>query len=185
MDPNNTPQPGAFQGGQPRNPYQPLVPDHSTERQMQVNYPQGEYVPQSGMATQQMMPMGYVRPNQPVYQGWEPGMFKNSFWGCFDDCGTCLEATFCPCILYGRNYDAIHGEGCTQQCFAYLVAAYFGAHCLIRIDFRKDLKQKFNIPQEEVKDCLLTYFCDCCAISQEAREIKWRKQEAMRRGVPF
>jgi len=38
---------------------------------------------------------------------------------------------------------------------------------------------------DETNDCLMHWFCVVCAISQEAREIKTRKIEASRRGLPF
>lgn len=147
--------------------------------------PGNQIVPGNMMAGGQPMPGVIVQMNQPNPCLWESGPYKNELCGCFDDCKTCLMSFCCSCIQYGKNYEQIHGEGCLQQGLIYLALAYFKIPCIVHMGFRKEVRQKFNIPGTDWDDFLITWCCSCCALAQDAREIEWRKQEAARRGIPF
>jgi len=101
-------------------------------------------------------------------QQWNSGLF-----GCFSDIGSCFITCLFPCFTYGKNYEAIHKEGCGGQGCCYLLMSYIGCPCLIHKDLRGDVRRKYNL-DEGCGDCLTTCFCSRCAICQEAREIKFR-----------
>ena len=39
------------------------------------------------------------------------GEFKHGLFGCFDNCGLCVMAYFCPCIVFGKTAEKV-GESC-------------------------------------------------------------------------
>ena len=93
-------------------------------------------------------------------RGW-----THSFFGCFDDCGTCrfplaafvlvephppvpgLTATFCPCIVYSKissrldhlsNRGSPHpsgGDACSGACVGYAATCYCGISCILQVRF--------------------------------------------------
>ncbi|GLJ21302.1 hypothetical protein SUGI_0391380 [Cryptomeria japonica] len=98
--------------------------------------------------------------------------------GCFEDCSTCCVTTFLPCVTFGRVAEHAENEGSGPGCFAqgflYVLFSILGVPCLYTCGYRKKLRLKYGLPDEPCGDCVVHLCCDCCALSQEAREIKIR-----------
>ena len=114
---------------------------------------------------------------------WEPSDWKDGLCGCSSDIPICLCSFFCPCVQYGRNNEEILKVPCFGACISYYCLGTCGLQCCIAAPFRGSLRSKFNIVGGFAGDCLVHYFCTCCALSQEAREIKTRKFEAQEKGI--
>eukprot|EP01098_Paradermamoeba_levis_P004438 TRINITY_DN1903_c0_g1_i2.p1 TRINITY_DN1903_c0_g1~~TRINITY_DN1903_c0_g1_i2.p1 ORF type:complete len:113 (-),score=22.26 TRINITY_DN1903_c0_g1_i2:278-616(-) len=101
--------------------------------------------------------------------------WKNGLCGCMDDMETCLCACFCPCIQFGKNYEALEGSGFVPMCVAWTCLSMMGKlSCFLGCFRRAELRKRFNIKGNSVEDFCCHCCCDCCAIAQEAREIKGR-----------
>ncbi|GLJ21301.1 hypothetical protein SUGI_0391370 [Cryptomeria japonica] len=100
---------------------------------------------------------------------WSTGLF-----GCFQDCSICCETTFLPCVTFGRV--AEHAENnntscCTQGCL-YVLFCMLGVPCLYTCGYRRKFRQKYDLPEEPCGDFCVHLCFECCALSQEAREVK-------------
>lgn len=114
-------------------------------------------------------PYGGYPPAQvvaPAVQEWSTGLC-----GCCDDCGICCFTVFCPCCQYGKNYEAVHGSGCCSQGFVWCILAGCYLSCCVHTGLRKDVRQRYNIP-EGSNDCCTVFWCGPCAVCQEARQLK-------------
>ena len=192
MEPTNdnmfyNPQPMTMQG-------QPMQGPPTQGQLMQGQPMQGQPMQGQPMMAQpiygQPMAGGQMMPGMNIQVGqnqsvWELGPYKHELCGCFEDIPSCLLSWCCPCIQFGQNYEQIHKDGCLQQGLIYAVLMWFGVPCIIHMGFRKEMRQKFNVPGSDLEDFLITCCCGCCALAQDAREIEYRKQEAARRGLPF
>jgi len=99
---------------------------------------------------------------------WKSGLFD-----CFSDCGTCCVTFVAPCIQYGLNAEQLDGSSCAGHCCAYYILEQLGCCCLIHMQRRQALRQRYNL-EEDCNDCLATTFCAPCAICQESREMAFR-----------
>jgi len=127
--------------------------------------------------------------------------WKESWSGCFEDWNSCLMATFCPCIQFGMNYTATSypyfnepaGEVISKNkgkvvcaCALWLAGAWFcggiGTGILQCLN-RGTLREKYNIStgdcSDSLGDCALSFCCQCCALAQEFKELRWREQQPM------
>ena len=118
-------------------------------------------------------------------QSFQPGPWVESFCGCCSDIASCLMAWCCPCIQYGINYEAIHHSGCLLCGCVYCCLRSCNLQCCVHMGLRGNIRQKFNIYGGGLEDCCLTWCCPCCALAQEAREIKIRRHEAAVKGIPW
>ena len=100
--------------------------------------------------------------------------WKAGFWGCCDDVGICCKSFCCPCIQYGQNHNAINAGGSGCQCLIFCLLGIFDLSWCVGCPFRTALRKRWGIEGNQCVDCLAQAFCACCAVSQEAREIKLR-----------
>ena len=135
------------------------------------------------MSAGQPMPQTVV-----VIQGqgqFQPGDWEESLFGCLSDIPSCLLTCFCSCVQYGQNYEAIHHDGCITQGCIYACLMSCGLQCCVHQGLRGHIRQKFNIFGGGMGDCLATWCCPCCSLTQEAREIKYRRHEAAAKGIAW
>jgi len=112
--------------------------------------------------------------------------WHEKLFGCFRDMPICCVGMWCPCVLYGRNQQRIGDGSCG---FGYECCGYFccllvplllccGSPplcCLIAAPKRQYFRLRYGLRKEEdCDDWHLTFFCGCCAMCQEAREMKYR-----------
>ncbi|KXJ19586.1 protein PLANT CADMIUM RESISTANCE 10 [Exaiptasia diaphana] len=96
--------------------------------------------------------------------------WSSGICGCFEDMSICATSYFCPCIVAGKNAEAM-GESCLLYgCLSTMgcVGIFFGAK------IRERVRQIYAIEGSFGHDCLMHWFCPVCAYAQEAREIKSR-----------
>lgn len=96
---------------------------------------------------------------------WETGLCE-----CFSDCNTCCSAYCCGCFDVAYHYSAAEDrhcgpmDGCGGVC-CFLCCATFA---------RNKIRQKYDIPGTFVGDFCCIWFCTCCAIAQQSRELRQR-----------
>eukprot|EP01089_Gocevia_fonbrunei_P020566 TRINITY_DN76_c0_g1_i2.p1 TRINITY_DN76_c0_g1~~TRINITY_DN76_c0_g1_i2.p1 ORF type:complete len:104 (-),score=9.38 TRINITY_DN76_c0_g1_i2:205-516(-) len=95
---------------------------------------------------------------------WQEGLF-----GCFSDIESCLCSCFCPCVQIGKNIEAVDGDGCVLWAILYMFLP-----CIIGTVERGKVRQKYSIEGSVISDLFCSWCCGCCAMAQEAREIKAR-----------
>ncbi|KAN0139171.1 PLAC8 family domain containing protein [Lactarius tabidus] len=109
---------------------------------------------------------------------WSHGLFDYT-----DDCGLCVHATCCPCVVYSKNKQRLRhlqnhgtplpggGKRCTADCSIYgLLILPFHAWILLIAD-RVKVRSRYNIRGGTMNDCLTASFCRPCLLTQQSREI--------------
>ncbi|XP_057850213.2 protein PLANT CADMIUM RESISTANCE 7 [Cryptomeria japonica] len=131
-------------------------------------------------------------PSPPPQQGnpLRPTQWSSGLCFCTDDPSLCLLTFFCPCITFGRIAEIV-GEGSPKcgvsgviygllcvtwyACFGvYGVICVSGFASCYSCTYRTKMRAKFNLAEIPVRDCLLHFFCEPCALCEEYKELKHR-----------
>ncbi|PON86477.1 PLAC8 motif-containing protein [Trema orientale] len=111
----------------------------------------------------------YINGSQQPSSQWTTGLC-----GCFEDTSSCMTTCCCPFITFGRNAEIID-RGRTTCASAGLI--FYLLNCcafMYSCTYRTKLRGLYSLPEEPCKDCCVHYFCVCCALCQEYRELKNR-----------
>ncbi|KAJ6472053.1 PLAC8-domain-containing protein [Mycena sanguinolenta] len=155
----------------------------------QQQVPAGPYQAQQPMATVQMQLGGGSRNvlGKPV-DGNGKREWSHGLCGCFDECGTCCLACWCPCIAYGKNtqrlnYLTDHGRPdpdaggcCSGACCGYCILTHFGIHWILQFMGRGNTRGRYSIEGGGCGDCLTSWCCGPCDLVQVSREIKLEEE---------
>ncbi|KAI0305344.1 PLAC8-domain-containing protein [Multifurca ochricompacta] len=110
---------------------------------------------------------------------WSFGLFD-----CFSECGLCCWATWCPCVVYGKNKERLRnlqdqgvplpggGERHTDDCCVYGALNFPGYGWVLQISTRADIRNRYGIRGDGNGDCFASGCCTPCALTQERREIE-------------
>jgi len=110
---------------------------------------------------------------------WSYGLFD-----CFSVCGLCCFAAWCPCIVYSRNrqrlrslqYQGIPLPSGTEtndaQCCIYCGLLIAGYGWVLQIRTREEIRERYGIRSSPINDCLVSWCCNPCSLTQERREIE-------------
>ncbi|KAK4170011.1 PLAC8 family-domain-containing protein [Cladorrhinum sp. PSN259] len=168
-----SPQPSFQQQQQQQQPQQQPQPQQQQRQQpQQPQSPQpvtGVYQQQQAMAATHAAQV-HTLPAQT--QEWSNGLCDCG------PCSTCMLACCCPCILIGKtsarmrdpsmqSYDTFNGE-CMIACCLGGFAWIYG---MIK---REEIRQRFGIRGSGTDDCCVSYWCSCCALIQQEKEVKGR-----------
>jgi len=89
-------------------------------------------------------------------------ILESELFGCFDDCGTCLFACLCPCLISGNTMALANGS----WCYGCLCVGYC-AGCQ-----RSYIQQTVGVPDAGcLVNCLTRLCCPVCSLTQEARAV--------------
>ncbi|KAF8157214.1 PLAC8 family-domain-containing protein [Crassisporium funariophilum] len=115
--------------------------------------------------------------------------WSHGLCGCCGAFGTCLVATCFPCVVYGKNkhrYEHLTTKGaphpehggscCSGSCMTHGVFAICGLGFLFQMSNRKHVRQRYNIKGGGCGDCLTSFFCAPCQLTQDSREIELEEQ---------
>ncbi|KAH6868990.1 PLAC8 family-domain-containing protein [Thelonectria olida] len=106
--------------------------------------------------------------------------WTNSLCSC-GPCDICLLGTFLPCVLLGKTADRIrdptmrNARTCNSGC-----AIFCGIQCFTCCGWiysmmkRGEVRERFGIKGSAMNDCCVSYWCGCCALIQQEREVKAR-----------
>lgn len=95
------------------------------------------------------------------------GEFKHGLFGCFDNCGVCIMAYFCPCLVFGKTAEKV-GESCCM-CGAALFLPIANIIALLKI--RRLVRESHGIEGSCCNDLLMWWFCGLCTLVQLAQEM--------------
>ena len=141
--------------------------------QMTTMQPQVQYVVQQMPQVQSPVPQpSYPHTITVKIVHTEQG-FKTGLCDCCVDVGGCLKGCLCPCVVFGKNVEAIKGSECCSHCCCYAVGCGPCNHS----PYRRMLRMKYDIPAEPCNDFCVATMCPCCALCQESREIALRENE--------
>lgn len=103
---------------------------------------------------------------------WAHGMF-----GCFEDCGTCIFAWFCPCYVHGQNAEKV-GQSCVMCALSQFVPFL---NLWARVSVRGKIREQKGIEGSCLGDLLWTWCCPICSVVQEAQELKGAPAQSIAR----
>ncbi|XP_047144188.1 uncharacterized protein LOC124817804 isoform X1 [Hydra vulgaris] len=93
--------------------------------------------------------------------------FSNSICGCCGDISICLTTFFLPCLTAGKNAEFVGGNCLLYGCLS-LTCVNFITDGMTR----GKIREKYGINGSFICDLIYHCFCPCCALIQEAQEIK-------------
>ncbi|CAO2825447.1 unnamed protein product [Amaranthus hypochondriacus] len=105
------------------------------------------------------------------------GEFTTGLCDCCNDCSGCCLAFCCPCVSFGRMAEILDQGSvscCTAGTFYLILATFVGFQWLYTCTYRGKMKALFGFPKSTCDDCCAHFFCHCCALAQEYRELKHR-----------
>ncbi|PFH47899.1 hypothetical protein AMATHDRAFT_66586 [Amanita thiersii Skay4041] len=119
--------------------------------------------------------------------------WSNGICDCFDDCGTCLMAWFCPCMVYAQVKQRLEylnqrgipdpergGSGCNGDCMVHgLLSACLGIGWVLQISNRGSVRHRYSIEGGGCGDCCTVCWCSPCQLTQESREIELEERSFM------
>ncbi|KAH9013812.1 PLAC8 family-domain-containing protein [Lactarius pseudohatsudake] len=110
---------------------------------------------------------------------WSFGLFD-----CTSECGLCCFAVWCPCVVYTKNKQRLHhlrsqdtplpggGEGVDTDCCLYGCLLIPGFAWILQMGGRSDIRARYSIHGGAMDDCLTSFCCRSCSLTQERREIE-------------
>jgi len=138
----------------------------------------------------------YTRPAPGTFNPHLRGRWFDELFDCFRSCLPCVLATFCPCFLFASNVSRANLLSCVWALGLYFapvlliilfgVVFYLtGVYAVVAIPYlvvyiyiasllgyyRSKLRAKYEIEGICLGDCIIHFFCQCCALSQETRHI--------------
>ncbi|KAI3413033.1 uncharacterized protein J3R85_016601 [Psidium guajava] len=84
---------------------------------------------------------------------------------------------WCPCVTFGRIAEILdHGSvSCAVHGALYaLINVLTGCGCCYSCLYRTKMRHQHKLQEEPCNDCLVHFCCECCALTQEYRELERR-----------
>jgi len=110
---------------------------------------------------------------------WSFGLFD-----CTSDCGLFCCAVWCPCVVYSKTKQRLQylqnrgtplpggGERYNADCCIHGALLPVGYAWVLQIGNRADIRARYGIRGGTFGDCFTSWFCRCCSLTQERREIE-------------
>eukprot|EP00999_Lentomonas_sp_LEN2_P001248 NODE_2268_length_610_cov_79.552795_g2218_i0.p1 GENE.NODE_2268_length_610_cov_79.552795_g2218_i0~~NODE_2268_length_610_cov_79.552795_g2218_i0.p1 ORF type:complete len:121 (-),score=14.99 NODE_2268_length_610_cov_79.552795_g2218_i0:44-406(-) len=106
--------------------------------------------------------MALVKTAEIAQSQWNTGLLD-----CTVDLATCIKGMTCPFYLLGKNKADVDGRPMSFMDLLGMPSVYFT---------RQQLRAKYGMGNEDLKDAVAVMFCCPCAMCQDARELQIRKQ---------
>ncbi|KAF8196865.1 PLAC8 family-domain-containing protein [Mycena galopus ATCC 62051] len=115
--------------------------------------------------------------------------WSHSLFGCSNVYGTFCCAFWCPCVVYGQNYQRLShlkrthtpqregGNWCSGCCWAYLLTSLIGGGCLLQCGHRDKTRVWYGIKGNLGGDCLISCCCYACDLTQVSQEIAHEEKD--------
>ncbi|KAF8490361.1 PLAC8 family-domain-containing protein [Russula emetica] len=103
---------------------------------------------------------------------------------CSGRCGLCCCAYWCPCVVFSKTRQRMRsmqyegrvleggGDKCTNHCLIYFATMFTGHSWCLQLQPRVEIRERYAIRGNLVKDWLSSALCTACALTQERREIE-------------
>ncbi|KAI3432042.1 uncharacterized protein J3R85_007710 [Psidium guajava] len=103
--------------------------------------------------------------------------WTTGFFDCMDDPLNAVVACCLPCVTFGQIAEIVDrgSTSCGTSGLLYGgIQFLIGCPCLLSCTYRTKLRHRFNLIESPAPDWISHFFCECCALSQEYRELKNR-----------
>ncbi|EXM18252.1 hypothetical protein FOTG_13674 [Fusarium oxysporum f. sp. vasinfectum 25433] len=106
--------------------------------------------------------------------------WENSLLDC-SPCDSCLLSTFLPCILFGRTSHRLQNPSAEPESFNSDCALFCGIQSLtgcgwiFNVMKRGEIREAYDIEGSGMGDCCASFWCLCCALIQQEKEMKSRQ----------
>jgi len=112
--------------------------------------------------------------------------WNNGLFDCFTGADNlCLKSTFCPCFVYGKtqhrirdpsmaNYESFNTD-CLMWCG---VQSCCGVSWIFQMLQRGEIRSRYGINGDGLQDCCATFWCTCCTVAQNEKEVIGRQSAA-------
>ncbi|KAK8075713.1 plac8 family [Apiospora hydei] len=108
------------------------------------------------------------------------GEWQSNLCDC-SPCGSCVLGTFVPCLLVGRTADRMRdptmqtADTLNSDCLIHGILMWtLGAGWVYSMLKRTEIRERFGIPGSGFGDCCTSYWCPCCAVIQQDKEVQAR-----------
>lgn len=119
-----------------------------------------------------------------VTPGAKGGDWSTSLMDC-SPCDTCLLATCLPCVLLGQTSDRMRdptmatADALNSECLVFTaIQCFTGCGWIYIMMKRSEIRETFGMQGDGTSDCCVTYWCPCCALIQQDKEVKVRTSNA-------
>ncbi|KAH6665340.1 PLAC8 family protein [Plectosphaerella plurivora] len=110
-------------------------------------------------------------------QGWQ-----NALCNC-SPCENCILGACLPCVLFGRTSERLRDpsmrsyETINMDCLLMAGVTYFTCCGWILVMMKRgEIRERFGIKGGGAGDCCTAYWCPCCALIQQEKEVKQRQE---------
>ncbi|KXH38763.1 PLAC8 family protein [Colletotrichum nymphaeae SA-01] len=167
---------------------QPKAEYHQPQMQpqMQPQQQQQQYYEQQQPQQQQLQHQPHPQHQQTMQQEYVQGAnvqtqeWQSSLMDC-GPCDTCIVGTCLPCLLLGKTsermrdptmqtYEAINTD-CLLMCG---ITWFTGCGWIYAMMKRGEIRERFGIKGSGGSDCCVSYWCGCCALIQQDKEVQAR-----------
>ncbi|RGP72010.1 plant cadmium resistance 3 [Fusarium longipes] len=109
-----------------------------------------------------------------------PQDWQNNLFDC-SPCDSCLLSTFLPGILFGRTSyrlqnPSVEPESVNSDCALFCgIQSLTGCAWIFNMTKRKQIREAYGIEGSGMSDCCASFWCLCCALVQQEKEVKSRQ----------
>nr|GEX20991.1 protein plant cadmium resistance 4-like [Tanacetum cinerariifolium] len=81
-----------------------------------------------------------------------------------------------PCITFGQIAEIVENgqTSCAMGGLLYGAIAFIGMPCIMSCSYRTKIRSSYGLMESPGPDWVIHFFCECCALCQEYRELKAR-----------
>ncbi|CVL06408.1 related to DUF614 domain protein [Fusarium mangiferae] len=106
--------------------------------------------------------------------------WQNGLSGCCSPLDSCLLSTCLPCIIFGRTSQRLDNpsgpiESINSDCAIFCaIQSFTGCGWIYNMMKRREIREKYGIEGSGMGDCCTSFWCLCCALVQQDKEVKVR-----------
>ncbi|XP_057293274.1 uncharacterized protein LOC130621922 [Hydractinia symbiolongicarpus] len=93
--------------------------------------------------------------------------YQHGLCSCMNNVSLCLVTTFVPCYTAGKNAEALE-----ESCLLFGIASITPILPITNGIIRKKIRERYGIHGSYFSDVVTNWLCSCCALIQDAQEIK-------------
>ncbi|GLT60370.1 hypothetical protein SLA2020_331390 [Shorea laevis] len=116
-------------------------------------------------------------PPPPLQPGTE-GTWSSGLCDCLSDIPNCCITCWCPCVTFGQIAEIVDRGSTSCGVSGFIYALIYGCCpgwcCIFSCFYRTKMRKQYMSQGNPCADCLTHFFCECCALCQEHRELKSR-----------